>query len=132
MTGPQSVQMIPKPGNIMLYVGGLMLAGLLVYFSFSAVNSMGLQNQSATARVIGKGFQEAGKTYVTQRVGNRMLTVPQVSPEMYLLELDVQGKTTSCAVAKAIYDRVNAGDPVSIVFHTKRITRGIQVLSVLP
>ena len=132
MTDSNAVPATPKPTNIMLYIGGLMLAGILIYFSFTAMNSLGLKDRSATARVISKGYRQAGQTYITQKVGNRMLTLPQFTPEMYLLELEIQGKATSCAVAKTIYDRVTAGDQVTVVYQRKRITGGLQVLTVSP
>lgn len=122
----------PKPTNIMVYIGGLMLAGILVYFGFTAVNSLGLKTQPATAQVISKGYREAGQTYTTQKVGNSVLTIPQSTPEMYLLELKINGETTHSAVARPIYDRLHAGDQVTVVFQRKRITRGIQVVSVSP
>ena len=132
MTQSELSQTIPKPTNFMLYIGGLMLAGLLIYFTFTAVNSLGLKEQSAMARVIAKDYKEAGSTYVTQKVGNRILTIPQSQAEMYLLGLDVQGKSSACAVAKTVYDRLNIGDQVEVVFRRKRVTGSVEVLSVMP
>jgi hypothetical protein len=132
MTQSDLSQTIPKPTNFMLYIGGLMFAGLLIYFAFTAVNSLGLKEQSATARVIVKDYKEAGSTYVTQKVGNRILTIPQSQAEMYLLGLDVQGKSSLCAVAKTVYDRLNIGDQVEVVFRRKRVTGSVEVLSVMP
>jgi len=132
MTHSGDAPATPKPTNFMLYIGGLMIAGVLVYFSFTAVNTLGLKEQAAKARVISKGYQKAGKTYTTQKVGNRMLTVPQFTPEMYLLELEVENRATACAVGKTTYDRVSAGDQVSVMYRRKRITGGIQISSVSP
>lgn len=122
----------PKPTSIMVYINGFMLPGVLVYFGFTAVNSLGLKNQPATAQVISKGYRETGQTCTTQKVGSSVLTIPQSTPEMYLLEPKINGETTHSAVAKPIYDRLNAGDQVAVVSQRNRNPRGIQVVSVSP
>lgn len=132
MTEPKSAPTQQQPTNIMVYVGGLVVAGLLVYFSFMAVNSFGLKEKTAEATVTGKGYRAAGKTYTTQKIGNRMLTVPQTTPEAYILELDVAGKPATCAVSRETYERVDAGDRVTAVYVRKRITGGTQVISISP
>ena len=132
MTFPDPGQTIPKSTNFMVYVGGLMLAGFLIYLGFTAVNRLGLQDQTAKARVVGKDYKEAGQTYVTQKVGNKTLTIPQSYAEMYLLTLDIQGRPGACAVDKTVYDRLRVGDQVNVVYRRKRITGAIEVVSVSP
>lgn len=119
-----------QPTNIMVYLGGLILVGFVIYFCFWAINNLGLSEQSGTATVIGKAFHPAGTTYTTQKVGDRMLTIPQSTAEMYLLALRIDEKETAFAAPKEIYDRLNDGARVQVIFKRKRITGGLQVISV--
>jgi hypothetical protein len=116
----------------MTYLGGFILAGFLVYFSFTATNSFGLKEQTGPAVIVGKGYHAAGKTYTTQKIGNRVMTLPQITPETYVLELDIEDKTTTFAVSKQIYDRLDVGNQINAVYQRKRITGGLQVVEILP
>lgn len=119
-----------QPTNLMVYLGGIILAGFVIYFCFWAMNNLGLPEQSGTATVIGKAFHPAGKTYTTQKVGDRMLTVPQSTAEMYILALRIDEKETAFAAPKAIYDGLSDGARVNVIFKRKRLTGGLQVVSV--
>ncbi len=130
MTQPNSLPSVQQPTNIMVYLGALILAGFLVYFSFMATNSLGLKEETGPAVIISKGYRAAGKTYTTQKIGNRTLTIPQMTPEMYVLELDIEDKNAAFTVSRQMYDRLDAGDQINAVYRRKRITGGIQVVAI--
>ena len=132
MTAANPAPSTTSPTSIMIYVGGLIIAGLMVYFSFMAINGIGLKEKTAVATVTGKGYRAAGKTYTTQKIGNRMMTIPHVTPEAYYLLLDVEGKHASYVVSGQMYDRVDSGDRFNVRYVRKRITGGIQVTAFSP
>lgn len=132
MTPPTSSSPIPQAPHFMVYVGGFILAGLLVYFGFTATNSLGLKKRTGPAVIVNKSYHAAGKTYSTQKIGNRVMTIPQTTPEMYVLELKIEDRTTAFAVSKQNYDRLTAGDQINVVYQRKRITGGLRVVAILP
>jgi hypothetical protein len=113
-------------------VGGFILAGVLVYFGFTATNSLGLKERTGPAVIVDKAYHAAGKTYSTQKVGNRIMNLPQVTPEMYVLELEIEDKTAAFTVSKQTYDRLAAGDQIDAVYQRKRITGGLRVVAIRP
>lgn len=125
-SAPQATQ----PPNIMVTVGGLIICILVVYFSFVAINSLGLQEHTAIATVIDKGYRAAGKTYTTQKIGDRMMTIPQTTSEAYYLFLDIDGKKASYVVSSRDYNLTESGDQLEVKYVRKRITGGIQVTAI--
>ena len=121
----------PASANFMYIVGAVVLVCVGLYVVFMAVDGWGLTDRKATARVLAKGYKEAGKTYITQIVANRPVVLPQARPEMYLLKLDLGGKETESAVEKALYDAVNPGDQVQVVYQKRRILGSLQVVKVM-
>ena len=114
----------------MIKVGIVMLVGMGLYFLFMAVNNLGLVDRHATATVISKEYRKADTTYTTQKIGNRMQTLPQTTSEMYILKLDVNGKPTECAVDKWLYNELHTGEQVKVVYKKKRISGGLQVFDI--
>ncbi len=115
-----------------MYVFGVViLLGVGLYFLFMAVDGQAIGNTRGTATVVDKEYREAGRTYTTQIVGGQTRTIPRVTPEMYILKLEINGRKTEAAVAKSIYDAVNKGDKVQVVYRRRRITGALQVVDVL-
>jgi hypothetical protein len=114
----------------MIKVGVVMLVVVGLYFVFMAVNNLGLVDRHGIATVISKEYHDAGTTYTTQKIGNRMQTLPQTTPEMFILKLDVNGKITECAVDRRLYNSIDRGEQVKVVYKKKRILGGLQVFDV--
>lgn len=119
-----------QSANFMYIFGAIILVCVAIYFLFLAIDSLGLQEQKGTAKVTGKGYRQAGKTYITQIVANRPVVLPQVKPEMYILQLDIGGSKTECAVDKSLYEVINPEDQVQVIYQKRRILGKIQVLKV--
>ena len=130
MTAPKPAPQVQQPTSIMFYVSGLVIAGLLVFFSLMVINSLGLREQTAMATVTGKGYRAAGKTYTTQKIGKRMMTIPRTAPEAYYLWLDIDGKKAAYVVSREMYDRIDSGDQFNARYVRKRLTRGIRVIAI--
>ncbi len=121
---------IPSSANFMYIFGAIILVCVGIYFLFMAVDGLGLSDQRGTAKVIAKGYRQAGKTYITQIVANRPVVLPQVTPEMYILQLDIGGSRTEAAVDKDLYEAINPEDQVQVIYQKRRILGKIQVLKV--
>lgn len=120
----------PQSSRFMVKFGIVIVIGVAIYFLFMAIDGIGLKHQTGTAMVIGKTYRESGKTYRTQKIGNRTLTIPQHTPEMYILQLTIGGKQTECAVDKSLYDAVQREDEVNVIYQKRRIMGHLQVIDV--
>lgn len=130
MRGQSAAVAPPSGARFMVVFGAVVVVLIGLYFLFMAVDSLGLADQEGTATVLGKEFREASTTYQTQKVGDRMLTVPQVTPPMYILKLNIAGRKTEGPVDKSLYDAVVAGDRVRVVYQKRRILGQVQIVSV--
>jgi hypothetical protein len=114
-----------------MYIAGIVILICVgLYFLFMAVDGLGLEVQTGTAKVLGLEYREAGKTYTTEIINNRPYVRPQARPEMYLLKLDINGRETAGAVPRALYEAVQPGDQVRVTYQRRRITGLLQVLEV--
>jgi hypothetical protein len=116
----------------MFILGAVILAGVLGWMLFQAVDGLGLETSVAPAQVMAKGYRDAGKTYVTQIINNRPLVIPQTTPEAWFFELDLAGTRTEAVVSRDTFDHVQAGDQVFVSFARRRLTGGLTVVDVRP
>jgi len=117
-------------GRLMPLVGALILVLAATYFLFRAIDGAGLATESASADVVGKLHRDATRTYTTQVINGRTMTIPHVTPEAYVLELSLLGNKTEGVADRALYDKVSAGDQVSVTYQRRRVTRGVVVVGV--
>ena len=110
----------------------VVITAVVLYYVFIAVNTWSLENQQGTATVTGKEYRKPGLTYQRQPIGGRIQTLPRTTPEMYILNLEINGKKTAVAVTEEIYDRVHNGERVGVTYEARRITGTLQVLDVMP
>ena len=116
--------------NFMAILGGIILIGVALYYSFWAVNSLGLEDRSAIATVTGKEYHAPGTSYQAQNIGGRNYVRPLQTPEAYVLKLNLDNEETSAAVEKGLYDVLNPNDQVRVTYQRRRITGGLQVRQV--
>ena len=130
MSGSTERRGLPRPKSFMPAVGAVALVGVALYFGFMAVDGLGLRDQRGTARVAAKEYREAGRSYATQPVGGHNLTRVQTTPEMYILELEIDGRPSACPVAKETYDAVAVGDQLQVTYQQRRVLGRLQVTEV--
>ena len=116
--------------SFMPILGGLILVVVASYFLFNAVDGTGLVSRSGRAAVVGKQYKPAGQTYTRQVIGSQTLNVPQTTPEMFVLDLDLEGQRVQGTTDRALYERISAGDQVQVTYQQRRITGALQVLDV--
>jgi hypothetical protein len=114
----------------MVIFGLLIVTVVGLYMAFMAVNDLALRNRQGTAMVIRKEYRDASRIYSTQVIGGRTQTIPQTTPEMYLLHLDVEGRHGVSAVAKSLYDHLEPGNQVQVIYQQRRLTGALQVVDV--
>jgi hypothetical protein len=116
--------------RLWLGIGGAIIALFLAYYVFMALDRVGLDDQHATAIVLGKEHHGPGRTYVTQIINNRPLEIPQETPETFVLSLDLSGTRAEGVVARDLFDALKVGDRVQVTYQRRRLTGGLQVVSV--
>ncbi len=118
------------PARFMLLFGGIILLAIISYYGFWAINSLGLEDLSAFAKVVDKEYRKEGKTYTTQIVGGRSLTRSQKTPEMYIVSFKFKGESIGGPVDKDLYQALKVGDTVEIIYRQQRITGGLQFVEI--
>jgi len=126
-----SMSSSPSSSNFMYLFGAIILVCVAIYFLLLAIDSLGLEEKKTQAKVSSKGYKQAGKTYITQIVANRPIVLPQVKPEMYILEVEIQGRKIECVVDKSLFDRIEVGEEVQVLYQKRRILGKIQVIQVI-
>jgi hypothetical protein len=116
--------------SFMPILGGLILVVVASYFLFNAVDGTGLASRTGRAAVVGKQYRPAAQTYTRQVIGNQTLNVPQTTPEMFVLDLELEGRRVQGTTDRALYERISAGDQVQVTYQQRRITGALQVLDV--
>lgn len=116
--------------NIMAMIGGVILLLVVAYFGFQAIDSLGLEPQKASAVVVEKNYHAADKTYTTQYINKRTQVIPQVTPEAYLLTLDIDGEKVEGAVPKEIFDAVSISRTVEATYERRRMTGTLVITEV--
>lgn len=121
---------VAVPNRFILVFGGIVLAGVLLYYAFMAIDGMGLTDQQASGTVLGKEHRPPGRSYSTQIVGNRTLVVPQTTSDAYVLRLDIRGREAAALVDKDTYDALAPNSQVTVTYQRRRLTGAIQVVAV--
>ena len=121
----------PSSSNFMYLFGAIILVCVAIYFLLLAIDSLGLEEKKTQAKVISKGYKQATKTYITQIVNNRPKLFPTFKPEMYILEVEIQGRKIECVIDKSLFDRIEVGEEVQVLYKKRRILGKIQVIQVI-
>jgi hypothetical protein len=111
-------------------MAALIMLGAAGYYAFQGIDRFGLDIQHGEATVIDKEYRPAGQTYTTQVINGRTHQVPQATPEMFVLTLDVDGEEAQAPVERDVYNAVHAGDQVYVEFIRRRITGNPEVTEV--
>jgi hypothetical protein len=111
-------------------IGGVIVALCVAYWLLAIVDRVGLANERAAAVVLSKEHRGPGRTYLTQIVNNRPVVLPQETGEIFALALDVDGTKAEGSVDKGLFDAVEVNQKVDVVYQRRRLTGGLQIVSV--
>lgn len=126
----RSAHPTPGPPRAVYWMAAFIMLGAVGYYAFQGIDRFGLSVQHGEATVIDKEYRPAGQTYTTQVINGRTHQVPQATPEMFVLTLDVDGEEAQAPVARDQYNAIHAGDQVYVEFVRRRITGNPQVTEV--
>jgi hypothetical protein len=114
-----------------LYNAGLAIFIVVgLYFLFLAADGLGLQARKDSGTVVGREHREAVMGHRTEIVNYRPLVVPHVTPEKYVLKLDINGRQGEGIVSRSFFEMVQPGDKVQVTFQKRRLTGLLRVLDV--
>jgi hypothetical protein len=111
-------------------IGGVIVASFAAYWLFAVIDRVGLADERAAAIVLAKEHRVPGRTYLTQIVNNRPVVLPQQTGEVFALALDVGGTRAEGSVDKSLFDVVEVNQKVDVVYQRRRLTGGLQIVSV--
>src|SRR5512132_4209281 len=107
--------------------GGVVLAGVILYYAFMAIDGMGLRPGPVcwTRSIAGPAAPTAHRSSAIARSSCRRST-----PEMYVLSIDVEGVPSEALVDKALHDAVGLRDRVRVTYQRRRFTGAVQIVAV--
>jgi hypothetical protein len=111
-------------------MGAVIVVCVIIYFGFQTVDVRGLENQAGTATVTGKEHRPPGKTYRTEVVAGRTRTIPQHTSDTYVVKFTLDGKEFEHPVDREFFEAVGNGDRLAVTYQKRRLTGGVQVVSV--
>ena len=106
------------------------VAALVLYYAYGAADRLGLPSQDAEARVTTKNVAVGATTYHTNIVAGRAWTQSSVTPDSYVIGLDIDGLRTVGLVTQPMYDALNPGDRVRVTYSRTRFSNRLFVTDV--
>jgi hypothetical protein len=122
--------MSSSPTRLVYVFPAVLLAAVLVYYLYGAIDRAGLETREAGALVTGKQIARGSTTYNTRVAGGRAWTEATENPETYVLTFVVDGEPTGGAVDADTYESVREGDSVRVAFQRTRISRRLRVTGI--
>ena len=118
------------PNPVVYVIPALALAVVVLYYLYGAADRFGLETHQADARVTGKQHTPGTTSYNTNIVAGRAWTQSTQTPDMYIVQLDLNGVETLGAVPPDVYASLQAGERVRVAFQRTRFTQRILVTDV--
>ena len=109
--------------SILVWVLSLVIAGLILWGIYSAVNFLGVQNQRGEGRVT---FLYHKNSYVTTQpilVGKVIIPQTQYHPETWNVSIDFNGKNYSTSVSKDFYHTLRIGQKIRFTYQQGRLNK---------
>ena len=107
-----------------------LVAGMLLYFAFFTLNTLGLPNRTSVATVLDKAYYPPGTAYQTLNINGRIFVRPYDTAEAYVLKLQLNDQEAGAVVGKTLYDTVNSNTEVQVTYQRCRITDTLRVVQV--
>jgi hypothetical protein len=117
--------------NPFIYVfSGIAVAIAVLYFSYLAIDRIGLETRSTVATVTDKQFNASGTTYNSTVAGGRTWVQSHETPETYVLALTVDREPTLGFVSKETFESLGKNDEVQVKVRRTRISQRLEVVEV--
>lgn len=127
-----SQPMTPFTANPFVFIfSGVLLVAVLVYFSWGALDHLGLAEEKSSAVVTAKNHYPPGVTYRTNIVAGRAWTMADPTSDAHVLTLNMGQESTGAIVSKDLYDALQPGDRVQVQMRRTRFSRRLEVTQVV-
>lgn len=113
--------------RFMPILGGIILIAVALYYTFWAINSLGLEDRSGVGTVTGKEHRPAGTSYQPERIAGRNYVRSLQTPEQYIVTLDLLNQPTAGTVDSTLYNALKPGERVQVVYQRQRLTNSLIV-----
>jgi hypothetical protein len=113
--------------RFMPILGGIILIAVALYYTFWAINSLGLEHLSGVATVTGKEYRPAGTSYQSERVAGRNYVRTLQTPEQYIVTLDLLNQPVAGTVDSMLYNALKPGERVQVTYQRQRLTNSMIV-----
>lgn len=130
MSGAPATPDPVQAANTMRMMVIAVLVCVALFFLFILVDGFFLSNQTANAVVRSLEFSAGGKTYVTQIVNNRPYVMAQEKPDAFLVKMNLGGREVVAVVEQTLFESLEPGEQVEVVYQQRRLTGIYQVLEV--
>jgi len=124
---------MPPGSRIWPRLGAIIVACVLLYYGFVALNTLGLSNQTGIATVLNKAYYAPGTSYQTMNIGGRVVMRPVGRQEAYVVSLQVDNVETAAIVERSTYETLTPNERVAMTYQRCRITgrlRAVQITAI--
>ncbi|MEI7685426.1 MAG: hypothetical protein WCL32_10390 [Planctomycetota bacterium] len=118
--------------DVAYIIGLVFMGGLGLFVLFMVADGLGLPTLHAVGTVVDREYREFEKGYRTTIINNTPRAVPHVTPEQFLLRIDIDGRHAVGSVSKALFDAVKSNDAVRVAFQKRRLTGLLRIVDVKP
>jgi len=127
-----SKPMTPFSANPFIYIFAIVaIVGVLAFYGWTFLDTAGVGESQAPARVTGKQYNPPSVTYRTNVVNGRAWTQPMPTGESYVVSLNVAGEPTIAIVDKQRYDALRKDETVQVRLRRTRLSGRLEVIEVL-
>jgi hypothetical protein len=124
----------PAMARWLPWMGGAIVAGVLLWTGGMAADRLGLAERRASAVITAKQHVPPGRTHTTLIINNRPHAVPQVTGDQWLIGLAFAADDTAALapVAEPLFRRLAEGQTVTVTYRRGRLFGGVEVIAVEP
>ena len=117
-------------GRIWQRISMALIAGVLLYYAFAALNTLSLPEHTGAATVLDKAYYPPGTSYQTLNIGGRIFFSPRGTAEAYVLKLKLNAREAGAVVEKGLYDTLSPSGEVQVIYQHARMTGTLRVTQV--
>ena len=121
---------LPVGTRIWRWISMALVAGVVLYFAYFILNTMGLPNCTGVAKVLDKAYYPPGTAYQTLNINGRIFVRPYDTAEAYAVKLQLDNQEAGAFVEKNLYDSLNLNTDVQVTYQRCRITKALRVVQV--
>jgi hypothetical protein len=127
---PQSRMPPGSRSRIWQRISVALIAGVLLYYTFVALNAWSLPEHTSMVTVLDKAYYPPGTSYQTMNIGGRIFFSPHGTAAASVLKLKLNDREVGALVEKGLYDPLSPSDEVQVIYQRARMTGTLRVTQV--